>query len=224
MALWTNIFRSKKPEFWLDYEQQFDNTSLKERQLSNTRFVVLDTETTGFHLDVDRIISIGAVQIIQGEILVNTAFEKYIHQAYFNENTVEIHGILKEDKRATTKEEDIIPPLLNYIGNAIIVAHHAAFDIDMINALLRRYDLPKLKNRVLDTAKMYEATKIKTNLRQSVDASLDNIAEEYHLDVSDRHTAAGDALLTALIFLQTFQILHKKKGLSLRQMVRKYGR
>ncbi|MGG5486964.1 3'-5' exonuclease [Gaetbulibacter sp. PBL-D1] len=204
------------PKYWLDYEALFATT--KRSELHNTRFVVLDTETTGFDYEKDRVLCIGAVDVFNNEINVANAFEVYIKQEHFNENTVEIHGIIKNERIETTTEEDALKLFLNYIGNSILVAHHARFDITMINKMLLRHNLPKLKNRVLDTVNLYRATRIKSNLIKQDKYTLDEIAENYVLDVSDRHTAAGDALLTAIIFLKTTTILKNNKGLTLKKM------
>ena len=91
----------------------------------------------------------------------------------------------------------------------------------MINKMLNSHKLPKLKNRVLDTVHLYKATLPKSHLAfQNNDVSLDKIAENYRLDVCDRHTAAGDALITALVFLKTTTLLVSKKGLSLTQLLK----
>jgi len=204
------------PNYWLDYEALFTNS--KGSEIHNTRFVILDTETTGFDYEKDRVLCIGAVEVYNNEINIANTFEVYIKQEHFNENTVEIHGIIKNERIETTTEEDALKLFLNYIRNSILVAHHARFDITMINKMLQRHKLPKLKNSVLDTVNLYRATRIKSNLIKQDKYTLDEIAENYVLDVSDRHTAAGDALLTAIIFLKTTTLLKTNKGLTLKKL------
>ena len=211
--------RSKSfyPDYWERYTSLFENEN--ELDLQTSRFVVLDTETTGFDYNIDRVLCIGAVEIENRQINVSNSFEIYIRQEHFNEKTVEIHGIIKHERIATFTEDEAIQQFLEYVGNAIIVAHHARFDISMINEMLKRKGLPVLKNKVLDTVNLYRATRIKSNFIQYDKAyTLDEIAENYILDVADRHTAAGDALITALIFLKTTAILSSKKKLTLAKM------
>lgn len=205
------------PDYWKAYQAQFNNA--KSKDLSNTRFVVFDTETTGFNYSKDRILSIGAVEVVNFEIKVSSALEMYIKQEYFNEETVEIHGLIKNERLVTVTEDEAVELFLDYIKDAVLVAHHAMFDVTMFNQILKRKGLPKLKNLVLDTVNLYKATRIKSNLLDN-DASLDKIAENYVLDVTDRHTAAGDAFLTALIFLKTFSLLNHKKKLTLKKILR----
>lgn len=218
-----NFFKIKSeppnyPKYWNNYEALFIEKSTVA--LNDTRFVVLDTETTGFDYAVDRVLSIGAVSIVQNEINVANAFEIYIRQDRFNVATVAIHGILKHERIQTYTETEALKRFLKYIGNSVIVAHHATFDITMLNAMLHRKDLPKLKNKVIDTVYLYRATRIKSNLIKQGNYTLDEIAENYALDVSDRHTAAGDAFLTALIFIKTTTLLSKKKNFHLKDYSR----
>ena len=89
----------------------------------------------------------------------------------------------------------------------------------MINKALLRNRLPKLKNKVLDTAVLYKKTRIATNLidRDKV-YSLDEIAEAYNIDLTDRHTASGDAYITALIFMKLLSRLSKGKDSNLKDI------
>jgi DNA polymerase-3 subunit epsilon len=142
-----------------------------------------------------------------------------VDQTRFNSETVKIHGILNHEHLKTVTELAAIEQLLNFIGNKVLVAHHANFDITMVNLALHRNGLPNLKNKVLDTVNLYRATRIKSNLidRQK-NYSLDEIAENYGIDVSDRHTAAGDAFITAIIFLKTISLLKKKTVFNLKEL------
>jgi DNA polymerase-3 subunit epsilon len=187
--------------------------------IADSSFVVFDTETTGFDYELDRVISIGALIVKQNEIVISDTFEVYVDQSRFNSETVKIHGILNHEHLKTVTELAAIEQFLNFIGNKVLVAHHANFDITMINLALHRNGLPNLKNKVLDTVNLYRATRIKSNLidRQK-NYSLDEIAENYGIDVSDRHTAAGDAFITAIIFLKTISLLKKKTVFNLKEL------
>lgn len=216
------IFKNKSedlPKFWQDYEAKFQEKLPTE--IIETRFVVFDTETTGFDLKKDRMLSIGAVAINKRSIDVADGFEEYISQETFNPKTVKIHGIIQNERIETLSEEEAIKAFLKYIGNSVLVAHHAGFDIGMINQALFRMGLPKLKNKVLDTVNLYRGTRIISNLiNREKSYSLDEIAETYNIDIKDRHTAAGDAFITAIAFLTILGKLNTDRKLNLKKLFR----
>ncbi len=217
-------FKRKKslaeyPGFWQKYENCFEQKLPNE--LSKIRFVVFDTETTGFDFENDRILSIGAVSLKNNSIEMKDNFEIYLDQNKFNPDTVKIHGIIKNEKFEKYSELEAIKQFLNYIQNSVLVAHHAGFDIKMVNKALNRHGLPKLKNKVLDTSILYKRSRITTNLidRNKV-YSLDEIAENYNIDMTDRHTASGDAYITALAFMKLLARLDGKEKLNFKKLYR----
>ena len=149
------------PEYWNTYAKCFGQK--QEQNINNVRFVVFDTETTGLSVKSDRILSIGCIAITDLKIRVADQFETYLIQETFNTETVKIHGLLKEGIEKKQSEEQAIKAFLEYLKNAVIVAHHAAFDVAMINQGLKRLGLPNLKNKVLDTGHIYLKTKSQSN-------------------------------------------------------------
>jgi DNA polymerase-3 subunit epsilon len=217
-----NLFKKNPknlPIFWQDYEAKF-----KEKlpdKIEAICFIAFDTETTGFDLKKDRILCIGAVTIENNTIDVSRGFEEYIVQDTFNPETVKIHGIIQHEKLETLTEEEAVKAFLKYIGNSVLVAHHAGFDIGMMNAALHRMGLPKLKNKVLDTVNLYRGTLIISNLiNRDKTYSLDEIAETYSIEIKDRHTAAGDAFITAIAFLKILGKLNTGNKLKLKKLFR----
>ncbi|WP_397446404.1 PolC-type DNA polymerase III [Polaribacter sp. R77954] len=193
------------PPFFETYLHTF---KAKKKNLTNTRFVVFDTETTGLNLHNDRILSIGCIAIQNFSIVVADQLEIYVKQEKFAKESVKIHGLLKFGVFTKVDELEALKVFLNYIKNSVLVAHHAAFDIGMINAILKRNHLPKLKNKVIDTATFYKKTKY---VKDNNQYSLDKLCAIFNLKMHDRHTAAGDAYLTALVFLKSYKLLQKKK-------------
>lgn len=221
-------FSKKKPlelpTFWWEYVECF-NQKLPEKVHENT-FVVLDTETTGFRLDRDRMLCIGAVKLVNGSIVVKDSFEIYIHQEHYNAESAEIHGILRKDKRERHSELDALKQFLSYIKNHVLVGHHVMFDVNMINAALKRNGLPKLKNETLDTGLLYKRTLLTSNVLQKKEKyALDELAEKFSISKKDRHTALGDALITAMAFVRIVEKLEPKnlKGLFKKQDPPRFG-
>lgn len=201
---------SKYPDFWKNYVQSFrkDNPPL-----SQVRFVVFDTETTGFNYVNDRILSIGAVTVLDDKINLKNTFEIFVEQEAFNPEAVSIHGIRKHHQYTKFPENEAIRMFVEYIQSAVLVGHHVGFDIKMINAALERMQLPLLENKSLDTNDLFRKTKvINPLLHNDKNYSLDDLCNELNITMHDRHNAAGDSLLTALAFLKI-----KKKLLKSRQ-------
>ena len=206
------------PFFWKEYSKKFKQKLPKS--IENTRFVIFDTETTGLDISTDRILSIGAIGIFKNNIDVADSFEIYLRQDQFKVESVEIHGILKEGKLTKMSEAAAIENFITYIGNAVLVAHHTAFDIEMVNAALKRLELPKLKNKTIDTGILYK----KLAGKKDAHFNLDVLSDEFSIPKHDRHTAAGDAFITALLFLKIISKLKKERNLHYSDLFRVSGK
>ena len=198
MALFNWFKKDKKsyPEFWQNYLACFDAKTDKNR---GQRFVVFDTETTGLDARSDVILSIGAIGICGNSIVVNDHLELFVEQSIFKRESVTIHGILKEGKEKKLTETEAVVQFLDFIKDSTLVGHHVRFDVSMVNAALQRMGLGKLKNRSMDTDLMYQKFK---GLPEDQHSGLDELCRVFKIQKSDRHTAAGDAFITALIFLR----------------------
>lgn len=179
--------------------------------IESTRFVVLDTETTGFDYTNDRILCIGAIVLENSIINLENSFEHYIDQEHFDKSSVQIHGIIRSDVLDHKSELEVLKLFLDFLGDAVIIAHHTKFDVTMINTALERNGFPKLTNPSLDTAVLYKKTLIKSNLLQHKDHyTLDDLADKFDISKKDRHTAMGDAYITAIAFLKILKKLKSK--------------
>ncbi|HBU79377.1 MAG TPA: 3'-5' exonuclease [Muricauda sp.] len=198
------------PDFWWAYEEHFKE-KLPENIHENI-FVVLDTETTGFSLTRDRMLCIGALKLLNNTIVTKESFEVYIQQEHYDSESAEIHGILKKSKKNTISELEALKQFLVYAKSHILVGHHVMFDVNMINAALKRNGLPKLKNKTLDTESLYIRTLLISSVVQKKERySLDDLAKKFSISRKDRHTALGDAFITAIAFLRTIEKLKPQK-------------
>ena len=212
------MFRKKiYPDFWNEYADSFEN-GLPNLVLDN-KFVVLDTETTGFNVKEDRILSVGALVLQHQTIQPKQAFELFMEQEYYSAETAKIHGILKQGATDRITELQGLKRILETLKNSVLVAHHTGYDVAMINNALKRNGLPKLKNKSLDTASLYFKTvsKLKKEELESY-ISLDDLAKIYSISKKDRHTALGDAYITAIAFLH---ILEKLKPATLNNLLKR---
>lgn len=193
MFQWFKKTGSQLPDFWESYLAHFHS-----KKTSN-RFVVFDCETTGLHPRKDVVLSIGAVVVEDNAILVQNSFEVFVAQTFYDEKSTPIHGILKDGSTEKVTEKEALIQFLGLIENHTLVGHHVRFDIKMINNMLDRHDLGKLKNESMDTDAMYQKL---NNWQEDQHSSLDELCQKFKIKMHDRHTALGDAYLTALLFLK----------------------
>jgi len=191
-AILKNLFKTKVnyPPYWENYVNKF-------KHKNNQRLVVLDCETTGLMPDKDKILSIGAVAIHQNIIYVEDHFSIFLEQDVCEPKSVPIHGIIKNTSEVVVTEAQAIQDLLVFLGNSKIVGHHIQFDIQILNQSLKRLNLPKLKNKTLDTNNLYSKYK---GISQPMHKTLDDLCDEFGIVKKDRHTALGDAFLTAQVY------------------------
>lgn len=214
-----NLFEKSKDGFFKLWNKSKITAEEQTNGIDTTRFVVLDTETTGFDYTDDRILCIGAIVLQNNTISILDSFEVFIQQHHYNKATAKIHGILKEFALDRPTELEALQQFLVFLGNSIIIAHHTIFDITMINNALERNGLPKLTNKTLDTAFLYKKTLLKSYLiERKENYSLDDLADQFDISKKDRHTAMGDAYITAIAFLKIITKLKEKKETTLNQL------
>jgi len=172
--------------------------------LNSSRFVVFDTETTGFYYNKkDEIISIGAVAIENG-LITKSYFSQFVNpNRLIPEIATEITGITNEMVANCPDVLTVIDKFLDFKGLSPLIAHTASFDLNFINIKLRLYCGHRLNTPTIDTLLLAQLLFPKReNLR-----SLDSLAEYYAIDPIGRHTALGDALITAQIYIKMLDSL-----------------
>lgn len=212
---WLDIFKSKKTvpsPFIGEYEKLFPVKMAKETFLTNVDFLVLDTETTGLDTRSDYIVSFGSVRVSGFTIKINTVKEYYLKPKKLGREAIKIHGLIKSELPLSL--ENFMKEVLQEIGNLPLVAHHAGFDRAMLEKAGKPFGLSKLHNLFLDTADLAIRLEIGRNynpqLVNPADYSLDSLCNRYHIPLDDRHTASGDAFLTAQLLLKLLKIAESK--------------
>ena len=129
--------------------------------------------------------------------------------------TVTIHGILDQTERVSL--EVFTESVLNFIGNSVVVGHHVGFDLEMLMKIFREFGLKKFPNPILDTMslaiRLDHGPLADINQINREDYSLDRLCSRFDIETDDRHTAAGDAFLTAQLLIKLLAIA-KKKGIT----------
>ena len=110
-----------------------------DRLLRESRYCVFDTETTGLSARYERIIEFGGVLIEKGRVL--RRFDTFIKPDIDLEHAKEamaINHITEDDLRGAPSMDEVLPQIMDFLGDNILVAHNATFDIGMLNAALER--------------------------------------------------------------------------------------
>jgi len=118
--------------------------------LADVTFSVLDIETTGSNRGGDLITEIGVVKVRAGECLGTMATLVNPGRA-ITPSVVVLTGITDSMVAAAPRIEAVLPTLLEFVGDSVIVGHNVGFDMSFINAALLRSDRGALRNTVVDT-------------------------------------------------------------------------
>lgn len=165
------------------------------------RQVVLDTETTGLEAkEGHRIIEIGAIEIV-GRRLTERRLHRYVNpERDSDEGALAVHGIDNEFLRDKPKFADIVHELLDFVRDAEVIIHNAAFDLEFLDAELARLGLPPF---VTHCAKVTDSLALARELHPGKRNSLDALCERYQVNNAQRtlHGALLDAGLLAEVYL-----------------------
>lgn len=180
----------------------------KATLLSEARFVVFDTETSGLDLNKNNLLSIAGVAMHGYEVELDHTFDVMVAQTDVGGAAAAvIHGLVSSDLTGGLPEDEAAACFLEFAGDAVLVAHHAAFDMRMLQKALAPFRGAKVWNPAVDTAhfaRRVEVGGMSTSEAHGADQResfrLDALVFRYGIDVPERHTAAGDALATALLF------------------------
>ncbi|WP_299547916.1 DNA polymerase III subunit epsilon [uncultured Tateyamaria sp.] len=164
------------------------------------REIVLDTETTGFDPESgDRIVEIGAIELI-GHVPTDNVFHEYIDpERSMPQEAFEVHGLGDDFLRGKPKFAQLGRKFLDFVGDAKLVIHNAAFDMKFLNAELKWMGLPQLPfDQAIDTLD------IARRRFPGSPASLDALCRRFGIDNSARtlHGALLDSEILAEVYLE----------------------
>jgi DNA polymerase III subunit epsilon len=164
------------------------------------REIVLDTETTGFEpSEGDRIVEIGAVELFN-HLPTGRTYHQYINPMRSMPTAAfEVHGLSEDFLKKHPVFKDIGQAFLDFIGEAQLVIHNAAFDMKFLNHELAAIGLPTLP--------MARATDTLLIARQKFPgspASLDALCRRFGIDNSarEKHGALLDSEILAEVYLE----------------------
>ncbi|WBU39845.1 MULTISPECIES: 3'-5' exonuclease [Marinobacter] len=193
--------------------------TVSDQPLTRCRLIVLDLETTGLNASKDEVIAIGAVAIEGGVIHLNDQFDLILRRPELDiRDTVLIHGIGPEALTQGHETEDALLYLLEWMNGDPILAYHSAFDQKFLEKTLKAqlgYTIPHVW---MDVAELLPAIFPKAETKGR---SLDHWADFFKLEVSERHHAAADALVTAELTLMALNRAQKNGVKNLKELAEK---
>ncbi|MDZ7592276.1 MAG: exonuclease domain-containing protein [Rubrivivax sp.] len=176
--------------------------ALDERRLAELSYTVFDTETTGLDPTTDRIIQIGAARLVNGKLLRQEGFEQLVDpERDLPAAGIAIHGIQPEMVRGQPTIDRVLPSFHTFVGDTVLVAHNAAFDMRFLQLAEGRSGVV-FDHLVLDTLLLSAVVHPNQESHR-----LEAIAERFGITVIGRHTALGDAIVTAEVFLKLIPLL-----------------
>ena len=186
----------------------------KGQDLEGT-YVVFDIETTGFSAVTDRIIEIGAVKVEDGKI--TDKFSTFVNpKRPIPFRITELTSITDEMVIGSPDIETILPQFIDFIGDAVLVAHNASFDVGFIEQNCKRQKI-ETDFTYVDTVALARVLLPALNRFK-----LDTVAKALNISLENHHRAVDDAGCTAEIFVKFVQML-KERDLTTLSKVNEFG-
>ncbi len=178
---------------------------LLRQPVEQTRFVIVDLETTGLNAYAgDSIVSVAMAEY-SGLAATGRQFVSLVNpERAIPQTATAIHGIRDADVVNAPRFSDLVDQIEAFLRGAVMVGHHIGFDLRFLNMSLRDAGHRPLVNPVVDTMVLFlEYT------QQLGHYTLDEVARQLSIDAAGRHSAAGDVRMTGEIFRRLCPLLMK---------------
>ena len=204
----TFVRSDSRPEYYdFDLFKTTEQTrSMDDRLLTELTYTVFDTETTGLNPSQgDEIIQIGAARLVNNKLLRQECFEQLVDpKRPIPPATIPIHGIQPEMVIGQPTIDQVLPAFHAFAQDTVLVAHNAAFD-------MRFLQLKEGQTGVVFDQPVLDTLLLSAVIHPNQDSHrLEAIAERFNVTVIGRHTAMGDAMVTAEVFLKLIPLLAEK--------------
>ena len=156
--------------------------------------IVLDIETTGLDYTKEKMVEFAGVRLENGK--VKDEFQTLINpQQHIRKSSIAIHGITQEMVQDAPTEAEIMPKILEFIGDYPIVAHNCIFDYSYLNEASLRTTGKKLENERIDTQYMFKEV-----YPEMESHGLDALTKKFKVELVNHHRAMADAMSLALAY------------------------
>jgi DNA polymerase-3 subunit epsilon len=178
----------------------------RDKTLEGLTCTVFDLETTGLDPQGgDEIVSISGVRVMNGRVLEMECFDQLVNPGRtIPQEAIRVHGIENEEVQDKPGIEEVLPLFYKFAEGTVLVAHSAMFDLAFLKKGEARSGI-QFQNPVLDTFQL--SVLVHPNKK---DHSIEAICARLGVQVQGRHSAFGDAVTTANIFLKLLPLLHKR--------------
>jgi DNA polymerase-3 subunit epsilon len=180
----------------------------QDRPIETYDFVSLDTELTGLDQRRDAIVSIGAVRIHGLHIIAGANFFSYVKpKRSLPKVSTMIHRITPDQLENAPELRLVLPALIDFIGDALIVGHYIGLDMGFINRASDKLLNGRLLNPCVDSMKLAQAYDERQQagyyhgIGLAESYNLRALSEKYGLPKFDQHDALADAFQAAFLFL-----------------------
>jgi len=156
--------------------------------------IVLDTETTGLDYTKEKMVEFAGVRLENGKI--KDEFQTLINpQQHIRKSSIAIHGITQEMVQDAPTEKEVMPKILEFIGDYPIVAHNCIFDYCYLNEASIRTTGKGIENERIDSQAMFK--EIYPELESH---GLDTLTKKFNVELVNHHRAMADAMSLALAY------------------------
>lgn len=167
----------------------------EHRSLSDATYVVFDVETTGLSAVYDSIIELAAVKIKDGNVI--DKFESFSNPHHpLSATTIELTGITDDMVKDAPEIEDVIKRFHDWIGDSILVAHNASFDMGFLYVGYKKCGLQDTVHPVIDTLEL--ARFLHPEMKNH---RLNSLAKKFNIDLTQHHRAIYDCEATGYLLL-----------------------
>lgn len=174
--------------------------------------IVLDTETTGLDYTKEKMVEFAGIRLENGK--VKDTFQTLINpKQHIRKSSIAIHGITQDMVEDAPTENDVMPKILEFIGDYPIVAHNAIFDYTFLNEASLRVTGKGIENPRIDTQQMFK--EVYPELESH---GLEALTNKFNVELNNHHRAMADAMGLALAYPKLKKLYLQKYDWEVKQL------